>query len=80
MGASEINDYLEWRAQLDGMPVDLSPEAWQWSRAVNAVIGLVGDDRRDSGDNREFKEWDHEMSDALDNVKQAKEALDAAPY
>ena len=80
MGMSEINDYLEWRAELEGKTTDLSPEAWQWSRAVNAVMGLAWDERRDSSDNSEFKEWDHEMTEAVKNAKQAKEALDATPY
>jgi len=79
MSLNEVKDYLEWRAQLEGAPADLSPEAWQWSSAVNTMIGLVGDERRHSGDARNFKEWDREMMDAVDNVKQAKEALDATP-
>ena len=77
MSTSEINDYLEWRAELEGLPADLSPEAWQSSKAMNAVLVLASDERRDSDDNREFKEWDRELMDAIDNVKQAKEALDA---
>jgi len=77
MGMSEINDYLEWRADLEGKTTDLSPEAWQWSKAMNVVLVLASDERRDSDDNREFKEWDRELMDAIDNVKQAKEALDA---
>ena len=80
MGMSEINDYLEWRAELEGLPADLSPEAWQWSKAMNVVLVLASDERRDPDDNREFEEWDRELMDAIDNVKQAKEALDATPY
>ena len=80
MSMSEINDYLEWRAELEGLPADLSPEAWQWSKAMNVVLVLASDERRDSRDNSEFKEWDHEMTEAVKNAKQAKEALDAAPY
>ena len=80
MSMSEINDYLEWRAELEGLPADLSPEAWQWSKAMNVVLVLASDERRDSDDNSEFKEWDRELMDAIDNAKQAKEALDATPY
>ena len=77
MGVSELHDYLEWRGLLEGITTDVSPEAWQWSKAMNVVLVLASDERRDSDDNREFKEWDRELMDAIDNVKQAKEALDA---
>ena len=50
MTIAEINAYLDWRAEREGMTIDVSPEAYERHLIVEAIIdaisnwSLAGDD------------------------------------
>lgn len=81
MTLQSIHDFLEWKATFDGVRADVSPEAWAVDVAVNKVVKLACDMRRDAfGSNQEHTTWDAEFWNAVDELVDAKVVLNAPPF
>jgi hypothetical protein len=81
MSLQSIHDFLEWKATFDGVRADVSPEAWAVDVAVNKVVKLACDDRQlEFGGSPQNAAWDAEFWEAIDDLVNAKRAVDAPPF
>jgi len=78
MSLQSIHAFLEWKATFDGVRADVSPEAWAVDVAVKKVVKLAVDMLRESVETTpHYQEWNDNFWEAVDELVDAKEALNA---
>ena len=81
MSLQSIHDFLEWKATFDGVRADVSPEAWAVDVAVNKVVKLAVDERRFGIPSAQtYQQWTVSFWNAVEELLDAKEALNAPPF